>query len=174
MVVKILETKPRLPLPVGLVFAYPALSFHFTSWMPSQDLKVLRQESHSNIAGILRGKDHLEHRSPLSVVEDVPERPRFRRRRTSSWGKSFSRVAGDDGDDEDEHLPREDKDKSLEERIVFWEASNDAKQAELQVQADTVGKRVMADNAKAPKETRLAMTSRSAFFNGALYFKRFG
>ena len=63
---------------------------------------------------------------------------------------------------------------SLEERIVFWEASNDAKQAELQVQADTVGKRVMADNAKAPKETRLAMTSRSAFFNGALYFRRFG
>ena len=86
MVVKILETRPRLPLPVSLVYAYAALSFHFTSWMPASDLAVLRQESSSNIAGLLRGKDHLEHRSPLSVVED--ERPRMRKRRGISWSQS--------------------------------------------------------------------------------------
>ncbi|KAK4705416.1 hypothetical protein P7C70_g794, partial [Phenoliferia sp. Uapishka_3] len=167
MVVKILESKPRLPLPVGLVFAYPCLSFHFTSWMPAEDLKVLRQESHSNIAGILRVKDHLEHRSPLSVVEDVEPRASFRRRRTTSWGRSFSssKAAAEDGDDEEEDLPREEKDKSLSERIVYYDANNDARQAELQVQADTVGARVLADIAKGPMETRLAMTSRSAFFN---------
>lgn len=177
MVVKILETRPRLPLPVALVHAYAALSFHFTSWMPAEDLKVLRQESQANVAGLLRGKDHLEHRSPLSVVEDVELRPR--RRRTSSWGKSFSRAShlvtpgkpsgnagdGDEGDDEEEE-EREDKDKSLSERIVFWDASNAPKQAELQVQADTVGKKVLESIGKEPMETRLAMTSRSAFFNG--------
>jgi acetyl esterase/lipase len=63
MVIKILETRPRLPLPVSLVYAYAALSFHFTSWMPKEDLAVFRQESSSDVAGLLRGKDHFEHRS---------------------------------------------------------------------------------------------------------------
>ncbi|GAA5983859.1 hypothetical protein JCM10908_005954 [Rhodotorula pacifica] len=80
-----------LPLPVALNFAYPALSFHFTSWMPSSDLRVLRSESKSDIASLLlRQKDHLEHRSPLAVVEDVEpargKRPNFTRRRTTSSG----------------------------------------------------------------------------------------
>lgn len=80
-----------LPLPVALNFAYPALSFHFTSWMPSSDLRVLRTESRSDIASLLlRQKDHLEHRSPLAVVEDVEpargKRPNFVRRRTTSSG----------------------------------------------------------------------------------------
>lgn len=191
MMIKLLETRPRLPMPVSLVFAYAALSFHFTSWMPSSDLKVLRQESTANLAGLLRGKEHLEHRSPLSVVEDV-ERPRLRRRRTSSWGKSFTRQlstsparlltgggsgsyngADEDGDDEgeggelDEPLaPREDKDKSLSERVVFWDQSHLDKQAELQKKADKVGQQVLENVSKGPLETRLAMTSRTAFFNG--------
>ncbi|GAA5843500.1 hypothetical protein JCM9279_000769 [Rhodotorula babjevae] len=89
-----------LPLPAGLVFAYPALSFHFTSWMPSQDLRVLRSESHPDVANLLRQKDHLEHRSPLAVVEDLErrspssERGRptvLRRRRTTSWGRGLVR-----------------------------------------------------------------------------------
>lgn len=80
-----------LPLPVALNFAYPALSFHFTSWMPSSDLRVLRTESRSDIASLLlRQKDHLEHRSPLAIVDDVEpargKRPNFVRRRTTSSG----------------------------------------------------------------------------------------
>ncbi|KAM0752725.1 alpha/beta-hydrolase [Meredithblackwellia eburnea MCA 4105] len=165
MMVKILETRPRLASPVALVWAYAALSFHFTSWMPASDLHVLRQESHSNVAGLLRGKDHLEHKSPLSVVEDV-ERPKMRRRRTSSWGLTLARssaalsASGYEGEDE-----VEEKDKSLSERVVFWNADGGQRQKELQEQADQAGKVVAAKIAEGPLETRLAMTSRSAFFN---------
>lgn len=187
MVIKLLETRPRLPMPVSLVFAYAALSFHFTSWMPSSDLRVLRAESSSDIAGLLRGKDHLEHRSPLSVVEDV-DRPRIRRRRTASWGKSLTRnlstsparlfksigdglsqVRNDDdtaeyGDDEDD-TPIRPEDKAVAERVVFWDEQHQKQQEQLQAQADKAGKKVQALSSR-PLETKLAMTSRTAFFNG--------
>lgn len=183
MVIKILETRPRLPLPVSLVYAYAALSFHFTSWMPSSDLRVLRQESSSNIAGLLRGKEHLDHRSPLSVIDDV-DRPKLRRRRTTSWGKSFSNrlstsparllsaslgardVGAEDGDDEDEMEPVREEDKSVSDRVVFWDEDHLAGQVALQEKADQVGKKVLENVSKGPLETRLAMTSRTAFFNG--------
>ncbi|GAA5864223.1 hypothetical protein JCM3774_001261 [Rhodotorula dairenensis] len=91
-----------LPLPVALNFAYPALSFHFTSWMPSSDLRVLRSESRSDIASLLlRQKDHLEHRSPLAVVEDIEpargKRPSFTRRRTTSSGGVWPWSSGAGG-----------------------------------------------------------------------------
>ncbi|KAK4047127.1 hypothetical protein OIV83_005579 [Microbotryomycetes sp. JL201] len=183
MLIKILETQPRLPKPVSMVFAYAALSFHFTSWMPSSDLKVLRSESSANIQGLLRGKDHLEHRSPLSVVEDVVTRPKIRRRRTASWGKSLTRnlstsparlfrstaeglnnaEAGEDGDDEDDSgVPEEDK--TVSERVVFWDGKHQQTQKQLQAEADRAGQKVLA-KAKQPLETKLAMTSRTAFFN---------
>ncbi|KAM0791553.1 hypothetical protein ACM66B_006001 [Microbotryomycetes sp. NB124-2] len=187
MLIKILETQPRLPQPVSLVFAYAALSFHFTSWMPSSDLKVLRSESSANIQGLLRGKDHLEHRSPLSVVEDVVTRPRIRRRRTASWGKTLTRSlstsparlfrstaeglnnveAGEDraedGDDEDDSaVPNEDK--AVSDRVLYWDDRHQQTQKQLQEEADKAGKKVLA-KAKQPLETKLAMTSRTAFFN---------
>ncbi|KDE04867.1 hypothetical protein MVLG_04727 [Microbotryum lychnidis-dioicae p1A1 Lamole] len=180
MVIKILETRPRLPLPVSLVFAYAALSFHFTSWMPSSDVKVLRQQSAGNIADLLRGKDHLDRKSPLSVVEDV-ERPTPRRRRSAAslWARRLSGTSparllgagrglskGDEGDDEEDDGDQaevEAKDKSLSDRVVFW--NDEAKQAELQAKADSLGKEVIENAYKAPIQTRLAMTSRTAFFN---------
>lgn len=188
MTIKILETRPRLPMPVSLVFAYAALSLHFTSWMPSSDLRVLRQESSSNIAGLLRGKEHLEHRSPLSVVEDI-SKPKIRRRRTTSWGrsigrslstsparlfKSFAHVNGEtaeDGDDEEDaddqqqELKRE-EDKSVSERVIFWDEQHLQNQAELEAKADLAGQAVLAQVQRGPLKTRLAMTSRTAFFNG--------
>ncbi|KAK4048272.1 hypothetical protein OIO90_005891 [Microbotryomycetes sp. JL221] len=191
MLIKILETKPRLPMPVSLVFAYAALSFHFTSWMPSSDLKVLRSESSANIQGLLRGKDHLDHRSPLSVVEDVA-RPRVRRRRTASWGKTLTRSLstsparffhsnstgerlnkarnsadgdedGQEGDDEDDGFVAN-EDKTVSERVMYWDERHQQTQKQLQAEADKVGKKALA-KAKQPLETKLAMTSRTAFFN---------
>lgn len=175
MVIKILETRPRLPLPVSLVLSYAALDFNFTSWMSASNIKVLRQESSANIAAILRDKEHLDHRSPLSVVADV-ERPRIRKRRTSSWGRSLvtgkaTEVEEEYGDDESEtganpFMPKEEKDKSLSERVVYWDPTNEKVQAELLDQATAAGEKVLAKAAlKGPLETRLAMTSRTAFFS---------
>lgn len=93
---KILENPTPLPRPIGLVFAYPALDFNFTSWMTPSNLSVLKHEQSSvHIAGLAEVKDHLAHKSPLSVVRDVGER-RLRMRR--SWRRSlsgtFRRVGG--------------------------------------------------------------------------------
>lgn len=165
LMIKLLETRPQLPQPVALVFAYAALSFHFTSWMPSSDLRVLRQESHSDVAGILRGKEHHEHRSPLSVVEDRPNRPRHSR--TKSWGSSLARGIGmsPGTNNKDEQDLWKDEDKSLSERVVFWDPASQQKQEELQKVKDEVGKEVVLAASKGPLETKLAMTSRTAFFN---------
>lgn len=138
--------------------------------MSAANLKVLRQESSADIASILRDKEHLQHRSPLAIVSDV-ERPRIKRRR-SSWGRSFVSVraaagldAGEVGDDEadsDEYLPREEKDKTLSERVLFSETY----QAELLDQVTAAGEKVLRKAIEnGPLETRLAMTSRTAFFS---------
>lgn len=215
---------PRLPLPAALVFAYPALSFHFTSWMPAQDLRVLRSESHPDVANLLRQKDHLEHRSPLAVVEDVErrspssERARptvLRRRRTTSWGRGLVRnlpgsasfaairelgtsasseqvgvtsaakgagsVDGEEEEVEEEVAVTDERDKSLSERVLWWDNAASSALAEQHEQRLLEGK-VREDEGKKEKElegkgqgkgrsalagTRLAMTSRTAFFNGA-------
>lgn len=167
--IKLLETRPKLPQPVALVYAYAALSFHFTSWMPSSDLRVLRQESHSDVAGLLRAKEHHEHRSPLSVVEDVRQPQRPRRSRTRSWGSSLARGIGvSPGPDEGKEEEFREEDKSLSERVVFWDEATQQRQQELQKVKDAVGKEVVLKASKGPLETKLAMTSRTAFFNGQL------
>lgn len=116
---------------------------------------------------------------PLSVVEDVP-RPKLKSRRTQSWSKSFVRLPslirgnsriskgdGEDGDDEggDVFDARMDREKSLAERVLFWDTNDGYGQAQLQDQADKQGRSVMESASKAPMETRLAMTSRTAFFS---------
>lgn len=233
MVVKILETAPRsvgsssspapsptrarassqpaphhLPLPVALIYAYPALSFHFTSWLPSEDLKVLRSESHPDVASILRGKDHFDHRAPLSVVEDVEKRssgsergrPKvLRRKRTTSWGRGLVRglpgsvsfsalrsaaddiesavtagVSNEDADEEQEEVAvTDDTEKSLSERVLWWDSGDVELQKELKEkvvqEAEKLREEIEGKKGRGlVGETRLAMTSRTAFFNGAL------
>jgi hypothetical protein len=157
--------------------------------MTAESIKVLRSESHNNIAGVLKDREHLEHRSPLSVVADV-ERPRLRQ----SWSKSFVNLANSrsmsmrsinsnsnttpytpylDGDmslvegGEVEATDEREEDKKLSDRILFWD-SNDSeeRQAELTDQANKAEHQVLLKAAlRGPLETRLAMTSRVAFFN---------
>lgn len=147
--------------------------------MSTDNLKVLRSESSGNISAVLKDREHLEHRSPLSVVADI-ERPRMKKKRMS-WSRSFSNLprqslpmsqsvtgsinekdqSEDDGADE-----RDEQDKSLSERVVFWDSSQEATQAQLLETANRVGQEVLAKAAmRGPLETRLAMTSRTAFFN---------
>ncbi|GAA6060484.1 hypothetical protein JCM10212_007115 [Sporobolomyces blumeae] len=208
------------PLPVSLVFAYPALSFHFTSWMPSSDLRVLRSESHPDVQTLLKHKSHLEHRSPLSVVQDLEPRAESsdrtrpvvqrRRKRTSSWGrglvgnlpgsKSFASLRnslgastssntitskdggpgnGNGNDEMEEVAVTDETEKSVSERILYWNADDEtdaqrqkelAEQVVKDLEEKTSGK---APGDKGDKKeqggvlvnTRLAMTSRTAFFN---------
>ena len=92
MMIKLLEMPAacRPPLPLSLIWTYPALDFNFTSFMPPEHLRILRQESSSALRGIAEQKDHLKHQSPLAVVED--ESDLRQRRRRSSWAKSFSKL----------------------------------------------------------------------------------
>ncbi|CAG8551816.1 4959_t:CDS:2 [Funneliformis mosseae] len=93
---KILESSTTLPHPTALVLIYPCLNFDITCWMAPSQLSVIRAESAHSIPGVLESKDHLRHKSPLSVVPDV------KRKR---WRKSFSG-------------PREDE-RTIEERVKY-------------------------------------------------------
>ena len=91
---RILEHPTGIARPISMILAYPALDFNFTSWMSPANLAVLRTEqSESHIPGIIKGKDHLKHKSPLSVVDDV--QANGKRQRQQSWGRAIgSKVAG--------------------------------------------------------------------------------
>ena len=91
---RILEHPTAIPRPVSMILAYPALDFNFTSWMSPANLRVLRTEqSETHIPGIVNGKDHMRHKSPLSVVDDVVKKPKKAasgRFRQKSWGEALS------------------------------------------------------------------------------------
>lgn len=88
---RILEHPTGIPRPVSMILAYPALDFNYTSWMSPTNLRVLRTEqSEVNIQGIVHGKDHLRHKSPLSVVDDVQPQ---RRTRQASWSHTIGKLA---------------------------------------------------------------------------------
>ena len=91
---RILEHPTGIPRPISMILAYPALDFNFTSWMSPANLKVLRTEqSESHMPGIIKDKDHMTHKSPLSVVDDVEKTGK--RQRQQSWGQAIgSKVAG--------------------------------------------------------------------------------
>ncbi|TXT13770.1 hypothetical protein VHUM_01137 [Vanrija humicola] len=85
-----------IPKPAAIILAYPALDFNYTSWMTPAHLRVLRTEqSETHIPGLLDGKDHLSHKSPLVVVNDAekkPKRPVARSRK--SWAESIGGKFG--------------------------------------------------------------------------------
>jgi hypothetical protein len=167
----------RPPLPVAMVYAYPAFDFNFSSWMSPEHLRVLRQESSANLPGILEPKDHMSHRSPLSVVKD--RRPR----RKLSWGRSLSKaflspgetrkrlpgmeevVESDGANDEDATV--EDEDKALSERVVF---------RDTEVQGlgtiDSPEPVTPAPSLRDSFGTRLTMTSRTGYFNDRIISPR--
>lgn len=60
--------------------------------MSPANLRVLRTEhSENHIPGLKQGKDHMSHKSPLSVVDDVKRRHRSQgQSRQKSWGEALS------------------------------------------------------------------------------------
>ncbi|WWC69585.1 uncharacterized protein I206_103528 [Kwoniella pini CBS 10737] len=92
IMLRILEHPTGIPTPVSMILAYPALDFNFTSWMSPTNLRVLRTEqSETQIPGLAHGKDHLRHKSPLSVVNDIENGGKKRRhQRQKSWAQTLS------------------------------------------------------------------------------------
>ncbi|CED84341.1 Hormone-sensitive lipase HSL [Phaffia rhodozyma] len=89
VMLKILEHPDPIPTPVSLLLAYACLDFNFTSWMSPDNLRVLRSEqSSTHLPGMEEVKDHLAHRSPLAVVDDI-DRTRTRLSRKKSWSRSI-------------------------------------------------------------------------------------
>lgn len=88
---RILEHPTGIPRPISIIFAYPALDFNFNSWMSPANLRVLRTEqSETNLAGVMHGKDHMRHKSPLSLIDDVQTKSKRGRQRQQSWGQTLS------------------------------------------------------------------------------------
>ncbi|KAG8864607.1 hypothetical protein FRB96_005111 [Tulasnella sp. 330] len=86
---KMIESPTPLPSPLAVILSYACLNFNFTSWMAPEHLEILRAEENSNfIPGLVEQKNHLLHKSPLSVVDDTSDSKRGRRR-GNSW-RSFS------------------------------------------------------------------------------------
>lgn len=167
----ILESPLKIPHPLALVLAYPAIDFNYNSWMTPQDLQVLRTEQSSrNIPGIMEGKDHMRHKSPLSVVDDSGQRkppntadPLSRK---SSWHRSLSgrfrsSASSRSAFDVD---ARKEEDKTLRERVKtpVEEISLEALQQELQVAAAEAQEE--KEHEKMTLGTRLTMTSRTGYF----------
>ncbi|WVW83219.1 hypothetical protein I302_105237 [Kwoniella bestiolae CBS 10118] len=92
IMLRILEHPTGIPTPVSMILAYPALDFNFTSWMSPTNLRVLRTEqSETQIPGLVHGKDHMRHKSPLSVVNDIDSgRRKSSRQRRKSWAQTIS------------------------------------------------------------------------------------
>lgn len=95
---RILEHPKTIARPVAIILAYPALDFNYTSWMSPNNLRVLQTEqSETHIPGLLHGKDHMRHKSPLSVVDDVGKKPKSKRptaKTRKSWADSISGALG--------------------------------------------------------------------------------
>lgn len=64
------QSHPAVPLPSGLVLIYPFLDFNITSWMSADHLRLLRQESASDLT-VLHSKRHHERRK--SVLQVYPD-----------------------------------------------------------------------------------------------------
>lgn len=158
----ILESADPIPHPVALVLAYPALDFNFKSFMSPEHLRILRTEQSSHhIPGIEEGKDHMRHKSPLSVVSDVKASPAISNRKPS-WTRSLSgRLRGTSPGTADFSYDRSEEEKSLRERVKtpLIEKSFEAMQQELNEMAKSHEERKVP-----PLGTRLTMTSRTGYF----------
>ncbi|KAI6121390.1 Alpha/Beta hydrolase protein [Pisolithus thermaeus] len=83
----------KLELPAALVLSYAVLDFNFTSWMSPDNLRVLRSEqSTGNLPGLRElasQKNHLQHVSPLSMIERKHSGGSQAKRRGLKRGRSW-------------------------------------------------------------------------------------
>ncbi|KAJ3152576.1 hypothetical protein HDU89_001269 [Geranomyces variabilis] len=76
VVMRCLETyEKHIPPPNGIVLIYPCLSFDMSCWMPSEQLKLMRAESHKNLAlkSLANAKSSMKKNSPLTP-QDAPRK----------------------------------------------------------------------------------------------------
>ncbi|CAG8482507.1 2578_t:CDS:2 [Diversispora eburnea] len=116
---KILESPTPLPHPTGLILVYPCLDFNIACWMSPSQLSAIRAESTKSIPGVLESKDHLSHKSPLSVVPDV---------KRNRWRKSLA------GSTEDE--------RTIEERVQVIEGHSVTEHRSDKIPRPVIGTRL--------------------------------
>ncbi len=72
--------------PTGLILIYPCLDFEMSCWMSPSQMSLIRAESNtslfrsSSLETLWQTKDHLSHKSPLSVVPDLEKKQSLWRR----------------------------------------------------------------------------------------------
>ncbi|KAJ3041481.1 hypothetical protein HDV00_009277 [Rhizophlyctis rosea] len=72
VILRCLETHEKvIAPPAGLILIYPCLSFDIACWMPSEQLNLIRAESHKSlsIANFVDAKQHIKKLSPLAQSE---------------------------------------------------------------------------------------------------------
>src|SRR4051794_24376438 len=119
--------------------------------MAPQDLQLLRAESSKSLPALLEAKEHLKHKSPLSVVPDrEPRRERVKRVFLESLGLGMTKIEQENGE-------RSDNDTERSPGLGMPEGM--ARSPKQTSDPDAfVGM-------KGKFETKLAMTSRMSFFN---------
>ncbi|EJU04386.1 alpha/beta-hydrolase [Dacryopinax primogenitus] len=183
VIYRAIESSFPIPLPLAVVFNYAALDFGFGAWMSPAHLRVLREEqSSTHIPGLEEQKNHLNHRSPLSVVKDDRKH-----RRKKSWRDTLvfrpqgQKSVSPEGD---KHIPAvvlraiadgpDGGEGVLADTEEDTGTGNDTPEDERPIQArikvpakDAPGakeEKGKKRTKKAPIGTRLTMTSRTGFF----------
>jgi acetyl esterase/lipase len=79
VMLRIIEYPQPIPYPNGLVIIYPVLDFNIRCWLEPEHVDMLRTESSTALPRILESRDHMSHKSPLSVRSDTVSRWRGHR-----------------------------------------------------------------------------------------------
>eukprot|EP00842_Homolaphlyctis_polyrhiza_P001515 jgi/Hompol1/2364/HPOL_002918-RA len=63
------STHNRVKAPAAFISIYPCLSFDMACWMPSQQINLLRAESHNSLSSIFDKKMHIRKLAPLETAD---------------------------------------------------------------------------------------------------------
>ncbi|EJD35293.1 alpha/beta-hydrolase [Auricularia subglabra TFB-10046 SS5] len=186
---KILESPTPILHPVAVVLAYACLDFNFTSWMTPANMRVLRSEHPLSVVKDVSDRRLRKKKSwaqSLSLPQALPfgtrsalttptekSMPKMvaRAKTVAVMGKGSPAAEDEEGNAADEE-PEDDADdispEGPENRPISAYVMYDAEMLDKQ-QAELAEERHKSDSArkattKSPIGTRLAMTSRTGYF----------
>lgn len=145
------EDDDGLRKPDALMLIYPALDFDIRAWMEQSKVGLLKASASTKqipgIENVIESKEHMRHKSPLSVVPDVKQ-PRTRK---PSWRRLSLPGRTEFG------LTPLSQSEVLESQVLAEDQRSDGESDAFDSSSKSAP--------RAPINTRLAMTSRMCFFN---------